>query len=68
MRPFLDETLIAMAGQREWLVPHRGLRSAERVMTELGEAGFAIRSQRPVIQQDARKPMLMQVRAGPKLT
>lgn len=48
----------------EWFVPHRRLLSEEQVVNELGGAGFAIRFQRTKAQADARKPKLMQIRAG----
>lgn len=48
----------------EWFAPYRRLLTADQVLTELGDAGFAIQSQRAVGQKDPRKPMLMQIRAG----
>jgi 2-polyprenyl-3-methyl-5-hydroxy-6-metoxy-1,4-benzoquinol methylase len=48
----------------EWFAPHRRLLSAEQVMTELRDEGFAIQFQRTLAQKDPRKPMLMQIRAG----
>ena len=47
----------------EWFAPYRRLLTADQVAKELGDWGFAIRSQRAVEQKDLRKPMLMQVRA-----
>jgi 2-polyprenyl-3-methyl-5-hydroxy-6-metoxy-1,4-benzoquinol methylase len=57
-----------IASGSEWFAPYRRLLTSERVAMELGEAGFAIRSQRAVEQKDARKPMMMQIRAGRRST
>jgi len=46
-----------------WFAPYRRLHSADRVVTELEDAGFAIQFQSALAQKDPRKPMLMQVRA-----
>ncbi len=54
----------AFMSDDQWFVPHRRLLTAEQVAAELGNAGFAIQSQRVQAQQDQRKPMLMQIRAG----
>lgn len=47
-----------------WFAPYRRLRTAEQMVSELAAAGFEVRFQRAIGQKDARKPMLMQVRAG----
>ncbi len=54
----------AFASGSEWFAPYRRLLTEKQVVTELGDAGFAIQSHRAVEQKDPRKPMLMQVRAG----
>jgi 2-polyprenyl-3-methyl-5-hydroxy-6-metoxy-1,4-benzoquinol methylase len=51
-----------------WYAPYRRLLTADSVATELGDSGFAIHFQRAVEQKDPRKPQLMRIRAGPKLT
>jgi 2-polyprenyl-3-methyl-5-hydroxy-6-metoxy-1,4-benzoquinol methylase len=54
---------VFMSGN-EWFAPYRRLRSADQILTELCDAGFAIQFHREVEQKEPRKPMLMQVRAG----
>ncbi len=48
----------------ESFAPYRRLHSAEQVIRELGDSGFAIQFRRAVEQKDPRKPMLMQIRVG----
>jgi 2-polyprenyl-3-methyl-5-hydroxy-6-metoxy-1,4-benzoquinol methylase len=54
----------AFQSDGEWFAPYRRLLTADQVATELGNAGFAIQSQRAMEQKDPRKPMLVQIRAG----
>jgi 2-polyprenyl-3-methyl-5-hydroxy-6-metoxy-1,4-benzoquinol methylase len=54
----------AFASGNEWFAPYRRLLTAGQMAAELGDAGFAIRSQCALEQKDPRKPMLMQIRAG----
>ncbi|MBS0198467.1 MAG: class I SAM-dependent methyltransferase [Planctomycetes bacterium] len=48
----------------EWFAPYRRLRTAAQMAAELADAGFVVQFQRVTSQADARKPMLMQIRAG----
>ena len=48
----------------DWFAPYRRLRTAERFVAELASSGFEVQFRREALQTDARKPMLMQVRAS----
>jgi hypothetical protein len=54
----------AFASGSEWFAPYRRIMSADQVLRELGDAGFAVQHHREVAQKDLRKPMLMQIRAA----
>jgi SAM-dependent methyltransferase len=48
----------------DWFAPYRRLLRAQDVLDELAASGFAVHHHKQVVQQDGRKPMLMQISAG----
>jgi SAM-dependent methyltransferase len=54
----------AFTSDGDWFAPYRRLLTEGCMLTELGDAGFAIQSHHAITQNDPRKPMLLQIRAG----
>ena len=54
----------AFSSDGQWFAPYRRILPMEQVLAELDDAGFVVHFHREVEQQDPRKPMLMQIRAG----